>query len=237
MSKTLNFKRGRIDFKNSSGKSELYFYGDIVDSEWNMWSADDKCPQGVADILNSIPNSDPLNIYINSGGGDVQAGIAIYNQLKRRNGKNIVYIDGLAASIASVIAMAGDEIIMPKSAQFMIHKPWSCCIGNADEMRRAADTLDICQKSVMEIYMDNVVDGVKRETVENMVNAETWLTGEQAARYFRITVEDMPAATACASDYFRHYKNMPEIETVDKIAKNEDDSKEIEILRLKLKLI
>lgn len=234
MSKTINFERGRIDYNNSAGKNELYFYGDIVSSEWDAWSSEDRCPQSVADLLKEIDNDSELNIYINSGGGDVHAGIAIYSQLKRRSGKNIVHIDGLAASIASVIAMAGDEIRMSKSAQFMIHKPWSACWGNADEMRKTAEVLDVCQKSIMDIYMDNVAEGIDRATIENMVNTETWLTGEQAAQYFNINVYDAPAAAACVSDYFKHYKNMPQIKITDK---HKDDAAEIEIMRLKLKLI
>lgn len=234
MSKTINFERGRIDYNNSAGKNELYFYGDIVSSEWDVWSSEDKCPQSVADLLKEIANDSELNIYINSGGGDVHAGIAIYSQLKRRSGKNIVHIDGLAASIASVIAMAGDEIRMSKSAQFMIHKPWSACWGNADEMRKTAEVLDICQQSIMDIYMDNVAEGIDRATIENMMNSETWLTGEQAAQYFNIDVYDAPAVAACVSDYFKHYKNMPQIKITDK---HKDDAAEIEIMRLKLKLI
>lgn len=235
MSKTINFERGRINYNNSAEKNELYFYGDIVSSKWDAWSIEDRCPQDIADLLNSIPNDNPLDIYINSGGGDVHAGIAIYSQLKRRSGKNTVHIDGLAASIASVIAMAGDEIVMSKSAQLMIHKPWSNCWGNADEMRKTAEALDVCQKSIMDIYVDNATEGTDRATIESMINAETWLTGEQAGQYFKnITVCDAPAVAACVSGYFDHYKNMPQIEIKDK---SKDEAAEIEIMRLKLKLI
>lgn len=231
MNKEVYFEHGHISFDNSQNKNELYFYGDIVSSEWDMWSNDDKCPQEVADILNSIPGDSPLDIFVNSGGGDVQAGIAIYHQLKRRSGRNTVHIDGIAASIASVIAMAGDEIIMPKSAQLMIHKPWSYCAGNADEMRKVAEILDVCQNSIVDIYMDNVITGIDRETIEDMVNAETWLTGFEVARYFNITVEDIPATTACASKYFGNYKNTPPFPAIQ-----QSEADEIEKLRLQLKL-
>ena len=231
MNKAVYFEHGHISFKDSQSKNELYFYGDIVGSEWDVWSSDDKCPQDVAEILNAIPNDAPLDIYINSGGGDVQAGIAIYHQLRRRDGKNTVHVDGIAASIASVIAMAGDEIIIPKAAQFMIHKPWSWGWGNADDLRKTADILDVCQKSIMDIYMEKVVSGIERDTIEGMVNAETWLTGAQAAEYFNITVEDVPAAAACASKYFGNYKHTPPFS-----ASQQSKADEIERLRLELKL-
>lgn len=107
-----------IKFKNDidTGKQELYFYGDIVSDEMDKWQDTDTCPQDVQNILKQIDENKPLDIYINSGGGSVFAGLAIYNMLKRNKAQKTVHIDGLAASIASVIAMAGDKIIMPSNA-------------------------------------------------------------------------------------------------------------------------
>ena len=212
--KELRFENGRISLMASQTSCKLYFYGDIVSSVWDKWGNDDKCPQDVADLLNAIPNDAQLDIYINSGGGDVFAGIAIYHQLKRRTGLNVVHVDGLAASIASVIAMAGDDIIIPASAQMMIHKPWACPMGNADELRKTADALDICQQSIMDIYMTKVLPGVERGTVEDMVNAETWMTGTQAAQHFDVTVDDVAPAAACVSGYFEKYRNTPGLDTI-----------------------
>ena len=129
MRKTLEFKSkgkdgklnkvGNMEFRNESTYQELYFYGDIVSDTWEKWCEEDKCPQDVLDILNSIDENRDLNIYINSGGGSVYAGLAIYNQLKRKKCNKIVRVDGLAASIASVIMLAGNKVIIPKTAQTM----------------------------------------------------------------------------------------------------------------------
>ncbi len=210
----LKLKNGRISLAKAQSGCKLYFYGDIVSERWEFTSRDAKCPQDVADILSEIPNDAQLDIYINSGGGDVHAGLAIYQQLKRRTGLNVVHVDGLAASIASVIAMAGDDIIIPASAQMMIHRPWSLAMGDADELRKTADVLDICQQSIMDIYMKKVLSGVERGTVEDMVNAETWMTGTQAAQYFDVTVDDVAPAAACVSGYFEKYRNTPGLDTI-----------------------
>ncbi|EKN40769.1 serine protease, partial [Clostridium botulinum CFSAN001627] len=104
---------GFMEIKNSSnGNGELYLYGDIVSDQWGKWSDDDTCPQDVANFLKELNSFDSLDIYINSGGGSVFAGIAIYHQLKRHNGFKTVHIDGIAASITSVISCAGDKVII-----------------------------------------------------------------------------------------------------------------------------
>ena len=110
----------------STDRAELFFYGDIVSNTWqSYWYEEDKSPQDVVDFLADLDDYRSVDIYINSGGGSVHGGLAIYNILKRYSGEKIVRVDGIAASIASVIALAGDRVIIPKSAQFMIHKPWS----------------------------------------------------------------------------------------------------------------
>lgn len=171
--------KGALEIKNATeDRAELYFYGDIVSNSWqSYWYEEDKAPQDIVDFLNQIEDTKELNIYINSGGGSVYGGLAIYNILKRHKGKKIVTVDGIAASIASIIALAGDEIIISKSAQFMIHKPWIQCSGNASELRASADVLDKCQKSITAIYMENVLEGISEETITKLINKETWMTG------------------------------------------------------------
>lgn len=203
--------RGSLEIKNSTETSaDLYFYGDIVSSSWqSYWFDEDKAPQDIVDFLSDVEDVKELNIYINSGGGSVYAGLAIHNLLKRHKAKKIVTIDGIAASIASVIALAGDEIILHKSSQFMIHKPWSGCWGNADELRKVADMLDKCQKSITSIYMENVVEGITEEEINELVNKETWFVGEEVAKYFNVTIKDSVDFFACTSDFFKNYKNTP----------------------------
>lgn len=95
-----------LQIKNQTDTSaDLYFYGDIVSSWWGAWEDTDQYPDKVKNFLDEAKGKD-LNIYVNSGGGSVFAGMAIYNMIKRHQGNKTVYIDGLAGSIASVIALA-----------------------------------------------------------------------------------------------------------------------------------
>lgn len=225
MSKVLNLKNkdsktgelknvGKIEIKNQTEeKAELYFYGDIVSDSWSSWWTDeDKCPQDVSDFLKSLENSQDIEIYINSGGGSVFAGIAIYSMLKRHKGKKTVHVDGLAASIASVIALAGDEVIVPKYANFMIHNPL-CMLWNsynAIDLRKIASTLDSCKESILNIYMENVKEGVTKEELSALMDEEKWFTGESAAEIFNIKIEDEFELVACSSEFLDKYKNTPE---------------------------
>lgn len=205
--------KGKIEIKNQTEeKAELYFYGDIVSDSWSSWWTDeDKCPQDVSDFLKELDNSKDIDIFINSGGGSVFAGIAIYSMLKRHNGKKIVHVDGLAASIASVIALAGDEIIIPKYANFMIHNPLFFLFDgyNANDLREMIDVLDTCKESILNIYMDHVKEGITREELSNLMDQEKWFTGESVSEYFNITVENDIEAVACTSEFFSNYKNTP----------------------------
>lgn len=210
-------------------KAQLNIYGDIVSDEWGKWSDDDTCPTDISNFLKDLDGVSEIEMHINSGGGSVFAGIAIYNMLKRKKATVTTYIDGIAASIASVIACAGDRIIIPKNGTFMIHKPTTGYFLeslNADDLRKDAETLDHCQKSIVQTYMERVKDGVTEEEINDLVNAETWMNGSEAAEYFDFEVEEEVNAAACTSDFFCSYKNTPEniknqedsVISVDKIA-------------------
>ena len=192
-----------LSIKNQTETSaDLYFYGDIVSDAWGKWTDEDKCPQDIVDALKCCENADTLNIYINSGGGSVWGGIAIYNILKRCNAKKIVHIDGLAASIASVIALAADELIMPSNTFMMIHKAWTYASGNADDLRTVADELDKIETSIVNVYTENAADDVSEDYIKELMAAETWLSAEDAAKLFKdITVIDGLEAVNCVSDF------------------------------------
>lgn len=206
---------GSIEIKNqANNEAEICFYGDInSDSlgEYAKYYPDDKCPSDIKDFFGQLSdNVEKIHVHINSGGGSVFGGIAIYNMLKNHKAEVIVHVDALAASIASVIAMAGDKIIIPKNAQLMIHKPMSWVGGNADEMRKEADVLDGCQKVILSTYMDHVKDGITEEKINDLINAETWLNGEECQEYFDFDIEESNEAVAAASEYFDKYNNLPE---------------------------
>lgn len=228
-----------LQIKNSTETSaDLYFYGDIVSSWWGAWDDTDQYPEKVKSFLDEAKGKE-LNIYVNSGGGSVFAGMAIYNMLKRHEGNKTVYVDGLAGSISSVIALAGDKVVIPSNAYMMIHKPWSYSMGNANELREQADMLDKIEEGIINVYSENLKEGIDIEDVKEMVNNETWLTGEDASKYFNIELSTNIEAVACVSDYYDNYGKVPRNikNNTDKNAKNLNNELEKEKLLLEIELI
>lgn len=210
--KVINFKNkadktvGKLEIKNINGNSSIRFDGDIVDSDWDKWNDTDSCPSDVLEALNGLTGD--LDIYINSGGGSVFSGMSIYNILSRYKGNKTVYVDGLAGSIASVIAMAGDKIVMPKNSFLMIHKPLCIVGGNSNDFRKMADTLDTIEQGIINVYATKLKDGANIDDIKSMVNNETWLTGEQAQQYFNIEVSEANNAIAfIRKNDFQNYLN------------------------------
>ena len=203
---------GYLDIKEDSDENvSLYFYGDIVSATWqSRWYEEDRCPQDIADFLAQIEQNKDITIYFNSGGGDVFAGLAIYNQLRRHEGRKTGYVDGMAASIASVIMFACDELHFSSGAQSMVHKPSCFAWGNVDDFQKVINQLDKCEESILDIYMEHTKDGVERSTIKEFVDAETWFSGAELAQYFDIEIEDTAAVAACASDFFEKYNHVPE---------------------------
>ena len=204
-----NNLKNMLEIKNFTDTTcDLYFYGDIVDSWLGAWDDTDQYPQAIKEFLDQAKDKD-INIYINSGGGSVFSGMAIYNMLKRHKGYKTVYIDGLAGSIASVIALAGDKVVIPSNAYFMIHKPWCSSAGNSNDFREMANTLDKIEEGIINVYSENLAEGVNIEDIKSMVNDETWLTGVEASKYFNVEVANSVDVVACASDYFKKYNKVP----------------------------
>ncbi|HBE8428676.1 TPA: Clp protease ClpP [Clostridioides difficile] len=221
-----------LEIKNETkDNAELYFYGDIVSSWLGAWDDTDQYPESIKKFLDNVKGKD-LDIYINSGGGSVFAGMAIYNMLKRHKGFKTVYIDGLAASIASVIALAGDKVIIPSNAYFMIHKPWCNVYGNSNELRKQAEILDKIEEGIINVYSENLSLDVNIEDIKNMLNNETWLTGEEAIKYFNMEISDNVNAVACLSDMYDKYLKVPT--NINKNTKNYDIKKEKLLLELDL---
>jgi len=158
---------------DDSNVGELLIYGIIGD-----WLWDDVSPKQFKEDLDALSDVEEIRVFINSDGGDVFAGQAIYSMLKRHKAKISVYIDGLAASIASVIAMAGDVVYMPKNAMMMVHNPWTIARGDANEFRELAEVLDKVRDSLIVVYQDKT--GLEREEIIELLDAETWMTAEEA---------------------------------------------------------
>ena len=133
------------------------------------------------ELLNKNKNIPTINIYINSPGGSVSEGITIYNILKRTRAYVRVFIDGFACSIASVIAMAGNAIYMPKSSMQMVHNAWTVAMGNSEELRKVADDLDKINEVVISAYMSKF-KGTEKE-LRKLLDDESYLTAEECLKY------------------------------------------------------
>jgi len=120
----------------------------------------------------------PINIRINSLGGDVFNGMAIYNVIKKRTYNTTVYIEGIAASIATIIALGADEVVMSENSLFMIHNAWGGTMGDAKDMRKSAATLEKISAELTEIYVKKT--GLSYDRVAEMMDEETWLNAEEA---------------------------------------------------------
>lgn len=129
--------------------------------------------------IKQLKDISTINLRINSNGGNVFDGLSIYNYLKAHKARVEVDVDGLAASIASIIAMAGDEVRMADNAWMMIHDPWIVTGGTSDELRKTADTMDGIRTSLLETYMKRAT--VSEDEISSMMREETWLNASDAA--------------------------------------------------------
>lgn len=170
--------KNRFEVLNSANTEEtdLYMYGSISAYSWYDGISSSKVREQLKNVT-----AKTINVHINSGGGDVFESIAISNLLKNHSSTIVVHIDGLAASGASVIAMAADKIVMPKNTMMMIHKAWTYAAGNAEGLRKVADRLDKIDNAVTESYTSRFV-GEKSE-LESLLAEETWLTAEECKTF------------------------------------------------------
>lgn len=173
----LSFIPPRLEAKsNSKDEADLYIYGTIGGGFFTNGVTSD----GVRHTLQDL-NAKTLNVHIQSYGGDAFEGVAISNLLKNNAAKVHVFIDGIAASAASVIAMAGDTITMPKNTMLMIHRASMFSYGNKTDFEKSMNMLDKVDKALQCSYMDRF-NGEEIE-LEKMLDDETWLTADDAKYY------------------------------------------------------
>lgn len=158
---------GRMQAKQEQDITNIDLYGEV-----GMWGVN------AADFRGVLKNAGDINLRINSPGGDVFDGIAIYNDLIDHKGKVTVTVSGLAASAASIVAMAGDEIRIAESAFIMIHNAWGIAVGNRHDMRDMAEVLDGIDKGLARIYASRTSVGIR--TITQMMDDETWINGKEA---------------------------------------------------------
>jgi ATP-dependent Clp protease protease subunit len=216
--------KGLTVVKNAKEKSaDIWIYDDIGEGWFGGFSAKD-----FAEEIKKLGKVDILNIFLNSAGGDVFDGVAIYNILKRNRAKVIVEIDGLAASIASLIAMAGDEIRMAENAMMMIHDPWGMVVGTAKEMRKAADDMDkIKENSIIIAYVTQT--GMDEKEISKLMDAETWMGAEEAKEHGFI--DEITAAKKMAAYVDKNkfnFRNVPDQFLVAKSVKDQEQKEKVE---------
>lgn len=195
--------------KAADGRGEIHIYGDIVSDDWR-WG-EETSAISFRDALNSMGDVQAIDVRINSGGGDVFEATAIYNMLKRHKASVEVHIDGLAASAASVIAMAGDKVTMPKNAMLMIHNAWTFAIGNHMDLRKQADDLEkINDSAVKQSYLSKNPE-IEAEELSRLMDEETWLTADEALTLGLIdeVTTSVQVAASLSDDQLARYKNAP----------------------------
>ena len=210
---------------------EIIIYGDIVSYQW---ADTDVSATSFKDELDTLGDVNQLDVYINSGGGSVFEGIAIYNMLKRHKAKVNIYVDALAASIASVIAMSGDTIFMPKNSMMMIHNAWTYSVGNADDLRKAADDLDRINESSNQAYRERNLT-ISEDELQSLLDAETWLSADECLQYGLCdeVIQSNEAVAQVSKDMFKTYQKAPEtienmVETPQKATISDEERKKIQ---------
>ena len=164
----------------------------------------------------------PINLRINSLGGDVFDGMAMYNVIKRREAKTTVYIEGIAASIATIIALGADEVIMAENSLFMIHNAWGGTSGEAKDMRKTAETLDKITSELTDIYVKKT--GLSYDALADMMDEESWLNAQEAFDLgFIDTISD--SIKVAAKYDVSKFKNITQEEIKNKLSININNKK------------
>jgi ATP-dependent Clp endopeptidase proteolytic subunit ClpP len=205
----------------AQNKNAEIWINDQIGMDW--WSGDGTTAKGFIDAVQKLGDVENIHLRINSPGGDVSDGLTIYNYLRNHAAKVTVTVEGIAASIASVIAMAGDEIIMGVGTTMMVHNPWTWASGNAASFRKVADDLEVITKGLLDAYA--LKTGKTHDELKALLDGETYLTAQEAVEFGfadRLDVE-LSAAAAANMDLIK----------VQVQAKAATAAKDAEILALK----
>ena len=211
----------KFDIKNlSDDKAQLFMYGNIVSDELDAWSIDDQFPTSVRDFLKDYKGKE-IEVHLNSGGGSCFAGICIAEMIRQHEGKTVAYIDGLCASIATVIACACDEIRITPSSYFMVHNAWVGACGNKEDLQETINLLEKMDNTIADAYVKHLKDGITREEIVDMMKAETWLCVAEILDYFNFILEDEKQVAYAKID-INNYKNVPQ-----ELLNQEEDDEEV----------
>ncbi|WP_040328584.1 head maturation protease, ClpP-related [Clostridium ihumii] len=173
--------------KQQADTLEIYLYDDIEDDREDWWTGEkiesETSSKHIKDVLQNNENVNFINVFINSYGGNVKEGLGIYNLLKRHKAYKTAYIDGFACSIASVIPMSCDKIIMGTNALMMIHHASMGCYGNAEQLRKNANDLDVIDEASCSSYLTRAGEKLNEDTLKELLDNQTWLNAKQCVEY------------------------------------------------------
>lgn len=231
----------KIENKAESNAAEIYINGEIIDNKNAAFAQmfdDGKNYAWPADLkkqLDGLKGKD-LTVYINSPGGNVFAGVAMASFLKRHDGKTTAVVDGWCCSIATEIFFACQTRKIPANAYLMIHKPSGVAQGTSDDMRKTAEVLDTIQSGIESVYQEAAREDITAQDITDMVNAGTWLTGDEAALFFDVEVMQPLDMVACVKGE-TPFDNVPKnitLKDANDTVKNRVDDKENKCERLKI---
>ena len=215
---TNNKKHDWYSIDNKETSTDIFIY-DVVG--WETTAKD------FVRELRTIKNE--INLHLNTPGGDVFDGNSIYNELKSHPSKVNVYIDGLAASIGSIIAMSGDTINIAKNGFMMIHNPFTMAMGNAEEIRKTANMLDKVRDSLVQTYIDKT--GQSKEQIVDWMDQETWFDSNEAlaAGFATNIVEDKEIEDVADLRIYNHVpKEVQDLYQVSNVNNEEVNRRNVE---------
>lgn len=188
-------------------KAEIYIYSDIGYDWWEDKSSANSC----AEELNALGDVKYIDLHINSNGGDVFDGQAIHSLIRHNKAYVTAYVDGLAASIATVIAMGADKVVMPRNAMMMIHNAWTGMYGNANDLRKMADDLDHINDSIVNTYLAKAKDKTTEDEIRDLMDKESWLNADEC---FELGLcdeiaEPVKMAACLTKEQAHKFKNVP----------------------------
>jgi ATP-dependent Clp protease protease subunit len=194
-----------LEAKTRGDAGELYIYGAIGA---DLGYDDSVSAKSVASALDSLKGVRSLSLYLNSPGGSVFDGLAIYNQLRRFPAAKTCFIDGLAASIATVVMMGCDVVEAAPASLLMVHDPSGIAYGTADDLRKAADDMDRFRAQMSALY--SIETGIAQDEVEAMMAKETWMTAEEAVDNGFVDRLGSTKAVTAHHPLLARYKHTPE---------------------------
>ena len=197
----------RVNAKSGAKSAEVLIYDEIGAGFMGGGVA-------AADLIKELQGlklntGDELSVRINSPGGSMFEGFAIHNYLRTSKAKVVVSIDGVAASAASLIAMAGDRIEMPENAMLFIHNPWMMVAGDAATMRKAAGELDQMAESAATTYLRKAGDKLTNAKLREMLDAETWLSAKESVAFGLADEVVEPVRAQASFDWDRYGYKVP----------------------------